>query len=177
MNIDISLVVRANNIQSFRCKALPLRPRKGQQRSISRAFYANVLWLRRPGPLPAAEAVTSHRFSCPVPRAPMATIACAATRRFRSPALQREDSTTFMVAAAGPLQWEDFYRNKGASFHISAWSRSWAGQHPDRVWSQPLSTSAPATSVQGDVAWPELESLPCLPHTGWGWGGGGVEED
>ena len=31
------------------------------------------------------------------------------------------------------------------------------------VWLQQLSMSAPATSVQGDVAWPEFKSLPCLP--------------
>ena len=52
---------RANNIQSFRCKAHPLRPRKRQQRSISRTFYANNGWLRRPGPWPGAEAVTQYR--------------------------------------------------------------------------------------------------------------------
>ena len=54
----ISLVARASTIQSFRCKALPLRPRKRQQRSISRTLYANVHWLRRPGLWPGAEAVT-----------------------------------------------------------------------------------------------------------------------
>ena len=47
-----------NIIQSFRCKAHPLRPRKRPQRSISRTFYANNRWLRRPGPWPGAEAVT-----------------------------------------------------------------------------------------------------------------------
>ena len=48
------------NIQSFRCKARPLRPRKRPQRFISRTFYANNRWLRRPGPWPGAEAVTMH---------------------------------------------------------------------------------------------------------------------
>ena len=63
----ILLVARANNlnVQSFRChgKALALRPRKGQQRSISRIFYVNIRWLRRPGPWRAgAEAVTKYGF-------------------------------------------------------------------------------------------------------------------
>ena len=49
------------NIQSFRCKARPLRPRKKPQRSISRTFYANNRWLRRPGPWPGAGAVTKVR--------------------------------------------------------------------------------------------------------------------
>ena len=48
----------ANNIQSFRCKARPLLPRKRQQRSSSRTFYANNRWLRRPGQWPGAGAVT-----------------------------------------------------------------------------------------------------------------------
>ena len=48
-----------DNIQSFRCKARPLRPRKRPQRSISRTFYANSRWLRRPGPWPGAGAVTA----------------------------------------------------------------------------------------------------------------------
>ena len=53
-----SCVTRANNIQSFRCKARPLlRPRKRPQRSISRTFL-RIRWLRRPGPWPGAEAVT-----------------------------------------------------------------------------------------------------------------------
>ena len=47
-----------NIIQSFRCKAHPLRRRKRPQRSISRTFYANTHWLRQPGPWPGAEAVT-----------------------------------------------------------------------------------------------------------------------
>ena len=54
----VSHVARENNIQSFRCKAPPLRPRKRAQRSISRTFYANVRWLRRPAPWPGAGAVT-----------------------------------------------------------------------------------------------------------------------
>ena len=37
----ILLVARANNIQMFRCKASPLRPRKRLQRCISRTFYAS----------------------------------------------------------------------------------------------------------------------------------------
>ena len=39
----IVLVARASDIQSFRCKArpLPVRRRKGLQRSISRTFYSN----------------------------------------------------------------------------------------------------------------------------------------
>ena len=52
----ILLLARANNIQSFRCKARPLRPRKRPQRSISRTFYANNRWLRQPGPWPGAGA-------------------------------------------------------------------------------------------------------------------------
>ena len=43
--ISFCCLARANNIQSFRYKALPLRPRKRPQRSISRTFYANI----RPG--------------------------------------------------------------------------------------------------------------------------------
>ena len=56
----MAYVARENDIQSFKCKDLPLRPRKRPQRSISRTFYANVCWLRRPGPLPGpgAEALT-----------------------------------------------------------------------------------------------------------------------
>ena len=44
----VLLVAQANNIQSFRCKALPLLPRQRPQRSISRTFYANhdVRWKR-----------------------------------------------------------------------------------------------------------------------------------
>ena len=59
MNIFL-FVARANNIQSFRCKAHPLRPRKRPQRSISRTFYANDRWLRRPGPWPGLGAVTFY---------------------------------------------------------------------------------------------------------------------
>ena len=55
------LVARANNIQSFRCIARPLRPRKRPQRSISRNFYANNRWSARPGPWPGAGAVTAWR--------------------------------------------------------------------------------------------------------------------
>ena len=55
----VSLVARANRMQSFRCKALPLRPPgKGRTRHISRAFCANVRLLRWPGPWPGAQAVT-----------------------------------------------------------------------------------------------------------------------
>ena len=57
-------MVRANNIQSFRYKARPLRPRKRPPRSISRTFYANNRWLRRPGPWPGARAVTGPGESC-----------------------------------------------------------------------------------------------------------------
>ena len=59
----ISLVARANKIQSFRCKPLPpslsLRPLHGpgnlkaeRQVTSSRTFYANVCWPRRPGTWP-----------------------------------------------------------------------------------------------------------------------------
>ena len=48
--MSVTVTARANNIQSFRCKARPLRPRKRPQRSISRTFYANNRRLRRPGP-------------------------------------------------------------------------------------------------------------------------------
>ena len=44
------LVAQANNTQSFRYIARPLRQRKRPQRSISRTFYANYRWLPRPGP-------------------------------------------------------------------------------------------------------------------------------
>ena len=45
MNIFVILLVaRANNLQSFRCKARPLRPRQRPQRSISRTFYASNRW-------------------------------------------------------------------------------------------------------------------------------------
>ena len=55
------LVARANNIQSFRCKALPLWPRKRPQRPISRTFYATVRWLWRLGPWLGADAVPRRR--------------------------------------------------------------------------------------------------------------------
>ena len=60
MSDDKSALSRANNIQSFRCKVRPLRPRKRPQRSISRTSYANNRWLRRPGPWPGAGAVTAR---------------------------------------------------------------------------------------------------------------------
>ena len=68
ISLVILLVARANNRQSFRRKALALRPRKRPQRSISRTFYANIRWLRRPGPWPGAEVVTLHRTGSDAPR-------------------------------------------------------------------------------------------------------------
>ena len=46
---------RASGVKLFLCgPQTQIRP----QRLISRTFYANVRWLRRPGPWPGAEAVT-----------------------------------------------------------------------------------------------------------------------
>ena len=73
MNIFCCLTRGTRNIiQSSRCKALPLRPRKRPQRPRTSAGYpmmafcTNVCWLlRRPGPCPGAEAVTAWVYEFP----------------------------------------------------------------------------------------------------------------
>ena len=53
--------IRIKNVQSFRCKVLPLRPWERPQRSISRTFYANVPALC---PLFTAARPVARRGSC-----------------------------------------------------------------------------------------------------------------
>ena len=86
-------LARANNIQSLRCKARPLRPRKRPQRSmISRTFrvYANNRWLPRPGPWPGPggscdESLQGfHWHPSPHWRAESSSICVSRGRRFRA---------------------------------------------------------------------------------------------
>ena len=59
--MDIFCCLARGTSKQTQCKSLPqsAAKEKAAETGISRAFYVNVRWLRRPGPWPGAEAVTS----------------------------------------------------------------------------------------------------------------------
>ena len=52
---------RASGVNLMLSAATDRDSEKAAETGISKTFYANVRWLRRPGPWAGAEAVTSHR--------------------------------------------------------------------------------------------------------------------